>query len=99
MPRDPQIIYEGQAEVVQGEAQAVQVELEYRHEENREHKAMDTKLVAPKFNANLITKSYDDYLSTGSVKSAGGDRQLPAALFFEHTSPRVTAPIGEPILS
>ncbi len=67
----------------------------------RESKAMDSKLFAPKFNANLIAKAYGDNLSTGSVKSGGGDRQqqLPAALFFAHSATRVAAPIGEPTLS
>ena len=88
-----------QAETAQGEAQAPQVELEYRREEKREHKAMDAKLVVPKFNANLIAKAYGDNLTTGSVKSGGGDHQLPTALFFAHASVRVAAPIGEPILS
>ena len=88
-----------QAETAQGEAQTVQVKLEFRLEEKREHKAMDAKLVTPKFNSNLIAKAYGDNLSTGSVKSGGGDRQLPAALFFVYASDRVVAPIGEPILS
>jgi hypothetical protein len=88
-----------EAEADQSEAQDAQVELEYRREEKREHKAMDSKLVAPKFNANLIDKAYDDNLSTGSVKSGGGDHQLPVALFFGHASARVAAPIGEPTLS
>ncbi len=62
---------------------------------------MDSKLFAPKFNANLIAKAYGDNLSTGSVKSGGGDhqQQLPAALFFAHSAVRVAAPIGEPVLS
>jgi hypothetical protein len=85
----------------QVEAQAAQVEQEYRREEKRESKAMDSKLFAPKFNANLIAKAYGDNLSTGSVKSGGGDhqQQLPAALFFAHSAVRVAAPIGEPVLS
>ena len=88
-----------EAEVAQTEAQAAQVELEYRREEKRENKAMDAKLVAPKFNPNLIARAYGDNLSNGSAKSGAGDRQLPAALFFAHASARVAAPIGEPILS
>ncbi len=88
-----------EAEAAQTEAQAAQVELEYRHEEKRENKAMDAKLVAPKFNHNLIARAYDDNLSNGSAKSGTGDHQLPSALFFEHASVRVAAPIGEPILS
>ncbi len=88
-----------EAEAAQAEAQTEQVELEYHHEEKRENKAMDTKLVAPKFNPNLITRAYGDNLSNRSSKSGGGDHQLPAALFFAHASARVAAPIGEPILS
>ena len=90
-----------QAQDDQVEAQAAQVEQEYRREENRDNKAMGSKLFAPKFNANLIAKAYGDNLSTGSVKSGGGDRQqqLPAALFFAHSAARVAAPIGEPVLS
>ena len=60
---------------------------------------MDVKLLAPKFNANLLAKAYDDNLSTGSVKSGGGDRPLPAALFFQHAQARVAAPIVEPTLA
>ncbi len=88
-----------EAEAAQTEAQVVQVELEYHREENRENKAMDTNLVTPKFNPNLIARVYGDNLSTGSVISDGSDRQLPVALFFEHSSDRVASPIGEPILS
>ena len=61
-----------EAEAAQGEAQAAQVELEYHREGKRKFKAMDAKLVAPKFNTNLIAKAYVDNLSTGSVKSGGG---------------------------
>jgi len=85
-----------EAEASQVEAQASQVELEFRHEEKRENKAMDAKLVAPKFNPNLIVRAYGDNLSNGSAKSDAGDRQLPAALFFAHASASVAAPIGEP---
>ncbi len=60
---------------------------------------MDTEPLAPKFNANLLTKAYDDNLSTGSVKSGGGDRPFPVALFFQHAQARVAAPIGEPTLA
>jgi hypothetical protein len=88
-----------EAEVVQAEAQATQVELEFHHEEKHENKAMDVKLVAPKFNPNLITRVYDDNLSNGSTKSGAGNHQLPSDLFFAHASARVEAPIGEPILS
>jgi len=82
------------------EAQAVEVEGEYRREEKREQRAMDSKHTAPKISAQLLAKAYGDNLSTGSVKSGGGDRhQLPAAAFFHYASARVAAPIGEPMLS
>jgi hypothetical protein len=48
---------------------------------------MDTYLLAPKFNVNLLTRVYGDNLSIGSVRSDGGDNPRPAALFFQHTSP------------
>jgi hypothetical protein len=86
-----------EAEAAQAESQAVKVELEHRLEEKRENKAMDAKLVEPKFNPNLIVREYGDNLSTGSAKSDGGDLQIPVALFF--SSVRVAVPIGEPILS
>ncbi len=60
---------------------------------------MDVKLLPPKFNANLLVKVYGDNLSIGSVKSGGGDRPIPAALFFQHAQARVVAPIGEPTLA
>jgi hypothetical protein len=37
-----------QAQTTQDEAQATQVEQEYRHEEKLEHKAMDVRLLVPK---------------------------------------------------
>ena len=60
---------------------------------------MDAKLLAPKFNDNLLTKTFGDNLSTGSVKSGGDDHQLPAAFFFQDVQVRVTTPIGEPTLA
>ena len=60
---------------------------------------MDVKLLAFKFNANLLVNAFDDKLSTGSVKSGGGDHPLPTALFFHHVQTRVAAPIGEPTLA
>jgi hypothetical protein len=51
------------------EAEAAQVEQEYRREEKREHKAMDAKLLAPKFNAKLIAEAYVDNLSTVTIKA------------------------------
>ncbi len=88
-----------EAEASQTEAQAAQVELEYHREEKRENKAMDAKLVTPKFNPNLIVRAYVDNFSNGSAKSGAGDRQHPAALFLTHASTRVAVPIVEPILS
>jgi hypothetical protein len=88
-----------ETEAAQAEVQAAQVELEYHREEKRENKAMDAKLVVPKFNPNLIVRAYDENLSNGSAKSGGGDHQFPVVLFFAHVSTRVAAPIGEPILS
>ena len=85
-----------QAQAAQSETQVVQVEEEYHHEDKREYKVMDAKLLVPKFNANLLAKAYGDNLSTGSVKSGGGDHPLPAALFFQHAQARVAAPIDEP---
>ena len=85
-----------EAQATQIEAQAAQVEQEYHHEDKREHKSMDGTLLVPKFNANLLVKAFGDNLSTGSVKSGGGDRQLPATLFFQHAQTRVAVPIGEP---
>ena len=63
-----------EAEAAQAEAQTAQVELEYRREEKRVNKAMDTKLVAPKFNPNLIARAYVDNLSNGSAQSKGNPR-------------------------
>jgi hypothetical protein len=88
-----------QAQAAQSETQVVQVEEEYHHEDKREYKVMDAKLLVPKFNANLLAKAYGDNLSTGSVKSGGGDHPLPAALFFQHAQARVATPIGEPTLA
>ena len=88
-----------QAQTAQSEAQTAQVEEEYLREDKREYKTMDVKPLAPKFNANLLVKAYGDNLSTGSVKSDGGDRPLPVALFFQHAQTRVAAPIGEPTLA
>ena len=59
---------------------------------------MDAKLLATKFNANLLVKAYGDYLSTGSVKSEGGDHPLPAAFFFQHAQAKVAAPTGDPTI-
>ena len=58
----------------------VAVEQDYRREERREHKAMESKLPGAKFNANTLSRAFDDNCSVGSVKS---QKPLPAALFFQ----------------
>ena len=88
-----------ETQAAQVEAQVVQVEEEYHREDKRENKTMDATFLAPEFNANLLDKAFGDNLSTGSVKSGGGDRQIPVALFFHHAQDRVTAPISEPTLT
>ena len=56
----------GQAQADQVEAQAAQVEQESHREDIRESKVMDSKLLAPKFNANprlsaqAFSKAIDD---------------------------------------
>ena len=74
------LLMNAEAQAAQVEAQATEVEEEYHREDKHEHKVMDAKFLAPKFNVNLLAKAYGDNLSTGSVKSDGGDRPLPAAL-------------------
>jgi hypothetical protein len=58
-----------EAQAAQIETQAAQVEEEYHREDKHEHKVMDTNLLAPKINDNLLVMAYDDNLSTGSIKS------------------------------
>ena len=65
----------GQVQVTQVESQDTQVEQEYHGEEKCEYKSMYVELLPPKFNTNLLTKTYVDNLSTGSVRSGGGDRK------------------------
>ena len=50
----------GEAQASQVEAQASKVEQEYHREEKHQHKTLDTILLAPKFNTNLLTKVYGD---------------------------------------
>ena len=88
-----------EAQAAQFESQPEQVDEEYHHEVKHDHKTMDAKLLPSKFNVNLLTKTYGDNLSTGSVKSGGGDHPLPATLFFQYDQARVVAPIGEPTLA
>jgi hypothetical protein len=57
----------GQVQVTQVESQDTRVEQEYHGEEKREYKSMYVDLLPPKFNVNLLTKTYDDNLSTGSA--------------------------------
>ena len=45
------------------EAHAAQVEGEYHHEEKREEKETDSNQTTPKFNAQLLVKTYVDNLS------------------------------------
>ena len=77
----------GQAQADQVEAQAAQVEQEYHREEKRESKAMDSKLLAPKFNANprlsaqVLSKVIDD--EKRSVASGQSAKAISPALFFE----------------
>jgi hypothetical protein len=74
----------GQAQADQAEAQAAQVEQEYRLEEKRENKAMDAKLLASKFNVNprlsvqAFSKSIDD--EKRSVVSGQSAKTLSPAL-------------------
>jgi hypothetical protein len=46
------------------------VEEAYRREERREQRAMDSKQPAPKFNTNLLSKTFDDNRSVGTGKTA-----------------------------
>ena len=87
------------AQADQVAAQAAQVEQEYRHEEKRERKAMDSKILAPKFNANprvsdqAFSKAIDD--DKRSVASGQPVNPLSPAFFFESTTAKSAAEIGE----
>ena len=67
------------------------VQQDYRREERREHKAMESKLPGAKFNANTLSRAFDDNRSVGSAKS---QKTLPAALFFQNAVAKIAAPIG-----
>ena len=43
------------------------VEQDYRREERREHKAMESELPGAKFIANTLSRAFDDNRSVGSV--------------------------------
>jgi hypothetical protein len=49
------------AEAAQAEDQTVQVELEFHHEEKRENKTMDVKLVVTKFNPNRKISEFREF--------------------------------------
>ena len=68
-----------------------EVQQDYRREERREHKAMESKLPGAKFNANTLSRAFDDNRSVGSAKS---QKHLPAALFFQNAVAKIAAPIG-----
>jgi hypothetical protein len=67
------------------------VQQDYRREERREHKAMESKLSGAKLNANTLSRAFDDNRSVGSGKS---QKPLPAALFFQNAVAKIAAPIG-----
>ena len=68
----------------QFEAQAAQVEEEYHREDKREYKVMDAKLLAPKFNTNLVAKAYGDNLSTWSESSRTLTRPIVHLTLHRH---------------
>ena len=72
------------------------VEEEYRREEHREKKSMDSKQPGAKFSSNILSRTFDDDHSVGSGMSGN---PLLAQLFFQNVATRVTAPIGEASLS
>jgi hypothetical protein len=57
------------------DAQPAEIDGEYRCEENRKQKDLDSKHTVPKLTAQLLAKAYDVNLSTGYFKSDGVDRQ------------------------
>ena len=75
-----------------GEDDVAPVEQEYHREEIREQKAMDSEESSAKFRSNILSRTFDDDYSVGSAKSA---KPLLSQLFFQHTSDKVAAPIGE----
>ena len=63
-----------------GDAQPAEIDGEYRFEENRKQKALDSHS-EPKLTVQLLAKDYGVNLSTGYFKSDGVDRQqLPTDL-------------------
>jgi hypothetical protein len=68
------------------------VEQEYRREEHREQKAMDSKHTGAKFSSNILSRTFDDDRSVGSSKSGKPPR---AQLFFQNDTAKVAAPIGQ----
>jgi hypothetical protein len=91
----------GQAQADQVEAQAAQVEQESHREDIRESKVMDSKLLAPKFNANprlsaqAFSKAIDD--EKRSVASGQSPKALSPALFFESATAKSDAEIDEAV--
>jgi hypothetical protein len=64
-----------------GDAQPAEIDGEYRCEEKRKQKALDSKHTAPKLTTQHSAKPYGVNLSTGYFKSDGVDRQqLPTDL-------------------
>jgi hypothetical protein len=64
-----------------GDAQPAEIDGEYRCEEKRKQKTLDSKHTASKLTAQLLTKAYAVNLSTGYFKSDGVDhQQLPTDL-------------------
>jgi hypothetical protein len=64
-----------------GDAQPAEIDGEYRCEEKRKQKVLDSKHTAPKLTAQLLVKAYGVNLSTGYFKSDGVDhQQLPTDL-------------------
>ncbi len=45
------------------------VEQDYRREERRKHKAMESEMPGAKFNTNTLSRAFDDNRSVGSAKS------------------------------
>jgi hypothetical protein len=64
-----------------GDAQPAEIDGEYRCEEKRKEKTLDSKHTAPKLTSQVLAKSYGVNLSSGYFKSDGVDRQqLPTDL-------------------
>ena len=80
-------LHVGRAQPVQVEVQPVQVEQEHHHEEKRESKTMDAKILAPNFNVNprlsdqVFSEAIDD--EKRSVASGQSAKTLSSELCFE----------------